>query len=214
MRLAEDTEVSQGPLNRREKHVNHHHNSPSASSSLAARLGQEGQVRVADCYQCGKCTAGCPAAEDMDIAPSQILRLLQTEKTSHEERALRSMSIWMCIGCETCVTRCPQEVDLPRAMDFLRQEALAREVANPEADDIVAFHKAFMRSVEKGGRTFELGMIGDYKLRTGHLFKDMTVAPSMFAKGKIGLLPHGGANKREIAEMFARARAVKKEPQP
>ena len=190
------------------------HQEPShASHRLAARLEQEADVRVADCYQCGKCTAGCPAAEDMDVAPSQILRLLQTESPKHEDRALKSMAIWMCIGCETCVTRCPQEVDLARTMEFLRQESLARNAVNQDADDIVAFHQAFLRSVEKGGRTFELGMIGDYKLRTGHLFKDMTVAPSMFFKGKIGLFPHGGANKREVAKMFARARALKKESQ-
>lgn len=188
-----------------------HEKTPPAASSLAARLEREGEVSVADCYQCGKCTAGCPAAEDMDLPPSQVLRLLQTESTPHQDRVLRSMSIWMCIGCETCVTRCPQEVDLPRVMDFLRQEALARDVANQEAGDIVAFHKAFLRSVEKGGRLFEFGMVGDFKMRTGHFFKDLGVAPSMFFKGKMGLLPHGGANKHEIAEMFARARAVKKE---
>jgi heterodisulfide reductase subunit C len=195
-----------------EKHMSSHHESPVACS-LAARLEREGEVSVADCYQCGKCTAGCPAAEDMDIAPSQLLRLLQTESPQHEKRALTSMAIWMCIGCETCVTRCPQEVDLPRTMDFLRQEALATNLANQGADDIVAFHNAFLRSVEKAGRLYELGMVGDYKLRTGHFFKDLGVAPSMFFKGKIGLLPHGGANKREVAEIFARARQVKKESQ-
>ena len=195
-----------------EKHMSSHHESPVACS-LAARLEREGEVSVADCYHCGKCTAGCPAAEDMDIAPSQLLRLLQTESPQHEKRALTSMAIWMCIGCETCVTRCPQEVDLPRTMDFLRQEALATNLANQGADDIVAFHNAFLRSVEKAGRLYELGMVGDYKLRTGHFFKDLGVAPSMFFKGKIGLLPHGGANKREVAEIFARARQVKKESQ-
>ncbi len=188
------------------------HQGPShVSHSLAARLEKEGDVSVADCYQCGKCTAGCPAAEEMDLAPSQILRLLQTEAPKHEDRALKSMSIWMCIGCETCVTRCPQEVDLPRTMDFLRQESLARNVANQDADDIVAFHRAFLNSVERAGRLFEFGMIGDYKLRTGHFFKDLDVAPSMFFKGKISLFPHGGGPKRETAAIFARARDVKKE---
>jgi heterodisulfide reductase subunit C2 len=188
-----------------------HHDSSHDSHSLAARLEQEGDVSVADCYQCGKCTAGCPAAEDMDVAPSQILRLLQTESGKHEDRALKSMAIWMCIGCETCVTRCPQEVDLPRTMDFLRQEALARNVATQDADDIVAFHRAFLSSVERAGRLFEFGMIGDYKLRTGHFFKDLNVAPTMLFKGKLGLLPQGGANKREVAAIFERVRAVKKE---
>jgi len=98
-------------------------------------------------------------------------------------------------------------------MDFLRQESLARSMVNEDADDVVAFHKAFLNSVEKAGRLYELGMIGDYKLRTGHFFKDLGVAPTMFFKGKIGLLPHGGADKREVADIFARARAVKKESQ-
>ncbi len=188
-----------------------HHDSSHDSHSLAARLEKEGNVSVADCYQCGKCTAGCPAAEDMDVPPSQILRLLQTESAKHEDRALKSLAIWMCIGCETCVTRCPQEVDLPRTMDFLRQESLARNIANQDADDIVAFHRAFLNSVERAGRLFEFGMIGDYKLRTGHFFKDLNVAPTMFFKGKLGLLPQGGANKREVAAIFERVRAVKKE---
>ena len=190
-----------------------HNESSPGRSSLAARLEKEGEVSVADCYQCGKCTAGCPAAEDMDVAPSQVLRLLQTESPKHEDRALASLAIWMCIGCETCVTRCPQEVDLPRTMDFLRQEALARNVANQSADDVVAFHLAFLKSVEKVGRLFELGMVGEYKLRTGHFFKDLGIAPTMFFKGKLGLFPHGGANKQEVADIFARARAVKKESQ-
>ncbi len=183
----------------------------AVGQSLAARIEEEGEVSVVDCYQCGKCSAGCPAAEDMDVAPSQVLRLLQTESPKHDERALRSMSIWMCIGCETCVSRCPQEVDLPRVMDFLRQESLARNLANQDADDVVAFHRAFMSSVEKAGRLFELGMIGDYKLRTGHFFKDLGLAPTMFFKGKIGLLPHGGANQVEVAEIFARARQARKD---
>ena len=193
--------------------MSHHNVSLSAHQSLAAQLEKESEVSVADCYQCGKCTAGCPAAEDMDVAPSQVLRLLQTEERKHEERALRSLSIWMCIGCETCVTRCPQEVDLPRAMDFLRQEALERNMASQAADDIVAFHRAFLRSIERAGRLFELGMVGDYKLRTGHFFKDIGIAPTMFFKGKLGLVPHRGANKREVAEIFARARAAKKATQ-
>jgi heterodisulfide reductase subunit C2 len=188
-----------------------HQDSSHVSHSLAARLEKEGDVSVADCYQCGKCTAGCPAADEMDVVPSQVLRLLQTESPKHEDRALKSMAIWMCIGCETCVTRCPQEVDLPRTMDFLRQESLARNVANQNADDIVAFHRAFLKSVERAGRLFELGMIGDYKLRTGHFFKDLNVAPTMFFKGKLGLFPHGGGSKREVAAIFARVRAVKKE---
>jgi heterodisulfide reductase subunit C len=149
----------------------------------------------------------------MDVAPSQVLRLLQTETPKHEDRALKSLAIWMCIGCETCVTRCPQEVDLPRTMDFLRQEALARNLANQAADDVVAFHKAFLKSVEKAGRLFRVRH--GRRLQAAHraLLQGSRRRADHVLQGQAGLLPHGGANKREVAEIFERARAVKKESQ-
>ncbi len=29
------------------------------------------------CNQCGKCSAGCPIASEMDILPSQVIRMAQ-----------------------------------------------------------------------------------------------------------------------------------------
>ncbi len=176
--------------------------------TLAGRLAREVQVGVADCDQCGKCSAGCPVASEMDSTPSRLLHMLQLELPQHEEQVLRSRTLWLCVGCETCVTRCPKEVDLPRAMDFLRREALARGIAHRDGRDVIAFHRAFLHSVEWVGRLFELGMIGEYKLRSGHLFQDMTAAPAMFLRGKVGLLPHGRA---KVARLFERVRAAEKE---
>jgi heterodisulfide reductase subunit C len=180
----------------------------ASTPTLAGRLEREAQVRVAECYQCGKCSAGCPVAGEMDVAPSRILRMLQLELPQHEGPILRALTLWLCVGCETCLTRCPQEVDLPRTMDFLRKEALARGIAHREARDVIAFHRAFLHSVEWVGRLFELGMIGEYKLRTGHLLQDMTQAPAMFVRGKVGLLPHGRA---KVAQIFQRVRTAEKE---
>jgi heterodisulfide reductase subunit C len=98
------------------------------------RLGEEGDSfvrRVAEisgqdpmrCYQCGKCTAGCPLAFAMDIDPARTMRLVQL---GLEDAALDSKSFWVCSSCETCATRCPQEVDLPRVMDALRALPCAR----------------------------------------------------------------------------------------
>jgi heterodisulfide reductase subunit C2 len=182
--------------------------SPASMPTLAGRLESEAHVRAADCYQCGKCSAGCPVASEMDASPSRILRMLQLELPQHEERLLRARTLWLCVGCETCLTRCPKEVDLPRVMDFLRKEALTRGLAHRDSRDVIAFHRAFLHSVEWVGRLFELGMIAEYKLRTGHLFQDMTQAPAMFARGKVGLLPHGRA---KVARLFARVRAAEKE---
>jgi heterodisulfide reductase subunit C len=72
---------------------------------------------VRACYQCGKCTAGCPMASTMDLMPNQVLRLIQV---GEYEQALQSRTIWQCASCLTCAGRCPKEVDPARVMDALR----------------------------------------------------------------------------------------------
>lgn len=187
--------------------MGHHDTAAAAPRTLAGRLESATGVRVSRCYQCGKCTAGCPVADEMDETPSRLLRLLQTDRPAHERRALASHAIWLCLGCETCVSRCPNEVDVPRAIDHLRGEAVAKGLAHRDAGDILAFHRAFLATVGGRGRLYELELIARYKLATGHLLQDVAVAPSMFAKGKIGLLPHrvrDGGTRR----LFAAARGA------
>jgi heterodisulfide reductase subunit C2 len=182
------------------------HDSSTSRDSVAFHLEHETGIRAADCYQCGKCSAGCPVAEEMDVAPSQVLRLLQLEMPRHDRSALGARAIWLCIGCETCVTRCPQEVNLPRVMDYLRQEAASQKVAHEAAGDILAFHRAFLDSIETHGRMYELGMLVDYKMRTGHFLQDAMLAPAAMMKGKIGLFPHGADDKKSIAAIFERSK--------
>lgn len=186
----------------------HNESQSSSTESLASRLERATGVRTAHCYQCGKCTAGCPLAGEMDHAPSELLRMLQLELPDHERQVLCARAIWICVGCETCLSRCPKEVDLPRAMDFLRQEALAVDTVSPDASDIVAFHRAFLGSIERHGRLFELGTVLGYKLRTGHLLQDAALAPSMIRRGKLGALPHR-TDRQAAAGIFARVRALK-----
>lgn len=77
------------------------------------------------CYQCGKCSAGCPGIADMDKLPSQIIRLVQL---GAETEALDSKTIWVCASCFTCSVRCPKGVDLAAIMEALRQIRLRRDV--------------------------------------------------------------------------------------
>lgn len=72
------------------------------------------------CNQCGKCSAGCPAAAVMDLLPNQVIRYAQFGL----EEVLKSNSIWICASCQTCYARCPHGVDLPRVMEALRVIAL------------------------------------------------------------------------------------------
>jgi heterodisulfide reductase subunit C len=126
---------------------------------LATAVKAVTEKSVANCYQCGKCSAGCPLSSEMDYPPSQILRLLQLGMPEFDEKALRSHSIWLCLTCEMCVARCPKEVDLPKVMEFLREESFRRGMVNPKAKDILAFHKAFLDAIRHTGRLYEVGLI-------------------------------------------------------
>ncbi len=69
------------------------------------------------CYQCGKCSAGCPAVSQMDILPNQVIRLAQL---GLKDDLLKSKSIWVCASCMTCNSRCPKGVNIAEVMEALR----------------------------------------------------------------------------------------------
>jgi heterodisulfide reductase subunit C len=183
------------------------HTAEGLTGSLKAHTG----VSAARCYQCGKCTAGCPLALEMDYTPSHILRLLQLGPDGHEDTILRAFSIWVCLNCETCYTRCPQEVDIPKMMDFFRSEAVRLKKVNPRARDMLKFHTTFLETVRHTGRLYEVGLIAGYKARTMHLFQDVLLAPKLYFRGKLKLFPHFIKNRKSLSRIFKKAGAMKHE---
>lgn len=158
--------------------------------------------KLSACYQCGECTAGCPVAFAMDLMPNQVTRMALAGMA---DEVLQSRSIWLCVGCNTCVTRCPHLVDLPRVMDSLRQIATRRGVRCPEPA-IQAFHDTFLQGVERGGRLHELALVAALKLKTGRLFQDVPAGMAMMAKGKLAILPETPEGKAEVRRIFEECR--------
>ncbi|MBA4359069.1 MAG: heterodisulfide reductase, partial [Desulfovibrio sp.] len=75
-------------------------------------------VGLGECYGCKKCGNGCPLAFAMDLLPYQVARLAQMGQVA----ALKTCrTVWVCASCQTCLTRCPNQVDLPRFMDWLKE---------------------------------------------------------------------------------------------
>jgi heterodisulfide reductase subunit C2 len=83
------------------------------------------------CYQCGKCSAGCPVVEEMDIVPSEAIRLLQLGQI---EPVLGSRTIWVCASCLQCASRCPKGVEFSSICDALRAIVLRRRLSSPKKD--------------------------------------------------------------------------------
>ena len=160
---------------------------------------KRGVPTAIECYQCGKCTAGCPVAYEMDIPPHQMMRAIQL---GMRDQALSSRTIWVCAACETCSARCPQDADPAGVMDALRRIAYAEGAKSPEPD-VPLFHRLFLGTVQQFGRVFEAGMIGLYNLFSGHYTKDLGLAPTMLLKGKLGLLPSMHGNRKLMKKLFA-----------
>ncbi|GAP73098.1 heterodisulfide reductase subunit C [Candidatus Symbiothrix dinenymphae] len=164
-------------------------------------------VNVNRCYQCGKCSAGCAVAAEMDYPPSLAMRMLQTNDVGNYNKLLASEAIWLCASCQNCLTRCPMEIDIPNLMDYLRGQSIKGKKVSKKASNIISFHKAFLDSVKYTGRLYEIGLVGGYKLRTLHLVQDMDVAPKMFLKGKLPLIPELVKAGKQIKTIFSKTKA-------
>ena len=87
-------------------------------NELVRKVEELSGQNVFACYQCGKCSSGCPSVPYMELLPNQVLRLLQFGKV---ERILQSNTHWICASCFVCTTRCPKDIDIAAIMEALRQ---------------------------------------------------------------------------------------------
>lgn len=172
-------------------------------------------AKVSACFQCRKCTNGCPVTFAMDIYPDQVMRYIQL---GLEKEVRESATVWVCASCETCTTRCPNEIDIAGVMDFLKQ-TVVREKTKAKEGKILAFHQTFLEDIRKRGRIFEAGLMQNYMLKSGELFRklrdrtiidEMRLGWTMVRKGRLSLLPKHIKGREEIKELFKKRQAIKR----
>ncbi len=170
---------------------------------FARRAAAEWKVDLFACYQCGKCSNGCPVTFAMDILPHELVRMVQLGLT---EEVLGSKTIWVCSSCETCFTRCPNEIEIPKLMDDLKQEVLKKE-GKPSPEPVARFHQAFLDNIKLFGRINETLLMGVYQIKSSWsdltkgridfsgLFKNAGLGLSMLKRGRLALFPHRNSRK-------------------
>ena len=161
------------------------------------------------CFYCQKCTIGCPTAYVMDYKPAQLLRLIQM---GQKDRVLGSSAIWLCVGCETCGTRCPNRIRLAPVMDALRHLALEEKYV-PEPS-VYALHRSFLDSIRLWGRVHELSMILEHRSRClltepsrvfQDLASDMMMGVDLVLKGKLSFIPERVKGLDEVKRLYEEA---------
>lgn len=179
----------------------------SKDAAILEEISQVSGVSVERCYQCGKCTAGCPVAFAMDRVPREIMRLLQLGLV---DEALKTKTIWLCASCDTCSTRCPRQVDIAQVMESLRIKAKKMGYINEKRINL--FHELFLKSVENNGRVYEMGLVIGRNLLGMRPLEDAQLGPSMFVKGKLSLMPHKIKDNGEVKKIFANVRQREERP--
>ena len=163
------------------------------------RIMEEADVRQYDCYQCGKCSGGCPMADAMDLKPRGIMRCAQIGSLS---RILTSNTIWLCTGCYACVDRCPHDVNVPALIEQARYEARRRSIVRRDSE---VLNKTFVASIKTFGRNYEMLLAGFYNVLAFKPTQDITSVPHMLKKRLISPIPARIKGTSEVAELIRRA---------
>ena len=90
----------------------------SHAKNQAERIREISGTNPLKCMKCGKCSATCPAFNEMDIKPHQFVSYVANNNV---EEILKSESLWKCLSCFACVERCPRDVQPGKVIDAARQ---------------------------------------------------------------------------------------------
>ena len=176
---------------------------PIPSSELRSFVEAHSGQKILRCYQCGKCTSGCPSAYVMDLGPRRIMRAIQL---GLKDDIIHGTTIWLCMFCQTCSARCPQEIDIARVMETLRVLAVAEKV-KPTEKDVQLFHRIFLDLIKQRGRIYELDLGARYNLLSRHPFFNARLLPTMVSKGKLPILPPRVKGAAKVRELFSKVKA-------
>jgi heterodisulfide reductase subunit C len=102
-------------------------NNEKVRSELVRKIAEISGTNLNKCYQCGKCSAGCPMVEGMDILPNQIVRLAQLGEI---DEICNSKTIWICAACLTCSVRCPRGIKIAEIVEAVRQIVLRKRITD------------------------------------------------------------------------------------
>ena len=172
----------------------------AAAREIEDRFGAE----VALCYQCKRCTAGCPAVDFMELRPHQLVRLV---RLSAADRSISSEAIWNCVGCYACTARCPQNVPVTELIYSLKNLAL-REGKTPARDRVPAFLRAFASTVGRNGRNQETQMLVQYFLTTDPraALKETPTALKLLRQGRLPFWGHRVRGWNAVKNVLRKAR--------
>jgi heterodisulfide reductase subunit C len=179
---------------------------------LLESIEAQGPFQAGACFQCRKCTNGCPVTFAMDLYPDEVIRMVVL---GQRETVRACRTIWVCAACETCTTRCPNDVKIAELMDCLKEMAVREGVpcAQPRISNL---HQAFLNNIKKWGRLYEAALLPAYLLNSDKLLDEwksgnwrysMKLGHQMLSKRRLSLLPASFSGKNEVRKILAQRKS-------
>ena len=169
---------------------------------IAATPGGE---RLRDCIQCGSCGGSCPNGPDMESTPRRLFALIAA---GEREQVLGSNTMWHCVSCYLCTSRCPQNIPITDLMYTLKRIAVAEGVA--AETDGASLARSFTGYVDRYGRSFEFGLASRFYLthKPSSLLRMGPLGLSMFHKGRMSLTPSRIRQIRQLRAIIDKAKQL------
>jgi heterodisulfide reductase subunit C len=164
------------------------------------KLVERVQADVRECYQCGNCSAGCPAAFTFDYTPNQVMRMLQVGLV---DRVLDSSAVQLCVQCLTCTARCPRNIDIAGIFEDLKTIATAQERDVPE--HVKTFNKTFLGAIARFGRLpefYDMAMFYTGTMNPKMALGNVGLMVPVMVKRKMPLLPRRAKGADEVSRIY------------
>lgn len=161
--------------------------------------------RMSTCIQCGTCGGSCPNGAEMEYTPRALFAMVHA---GDRERVLSANTMWKCVSCYFCTSRCPQDIPVTDLLYTLKRLAIREGRASDP--DAVALARAFTGFVDRYGRAFEAGLATRYHLvrRPVAAMKLTGVGLSMLQHGRIALRPKKIRQREQLREIIRKAREL------
>ncbi len=84
-------------------------------------------VNPKKCMKCGKCSATCPAYDEMEYHPHQFVSMVENGDI---EPLMNSESLYKCLSCFACIDRCPRGVQPAKLVEAVRLAVVRQQGKN------------------------------------------------------------------------------------
>lgn len=170
----------------------------SEGAAIVSEIERRTGMRVADCYQCGRCTSTCIAAFAFDIPPHRLMHLLQL---GDFEKVLVSATAQLCVDCMACSLRCPAQIDVALIIETAKNVADEKGLKDTEMPMRI-FRREFLKNVRRHGRLHEPSLMTWINLKTGRPLNGLGLAGMIMRKKKIHFVPPRIKNLRHLRHLF------------